>query len=125
MTGVLSSPNDFTARQAEDKAADSPASPTHAETRLIELKRGSTLKLEHAAGATVRLVDGEAWLSACRRGEGMRAGEPAVLNGRGTILIYALADSSLCLEGAEHCDIELRRRGEVASGASPVDDEQR
>jgi len=83
------------------------------ENRLIELKRGSTLKLEHAAGATLRLVHGEAWLTACRGGERMQAGEPAVLNGRGTILIYALADSSLRLEGVEHCEMELRRRGEV------------
>ena len=93
--------------------------------RFIELKRGSTLKLEHAAGATVRLVDGEAWLCACRRSERMRAGAPAMLNGRGTILIYALADSSLCLESVEHCDVELRRRGEVASAAPPVGDEGR
>ena len=124
MSGVLSSPNDFIARQAEDNAADSPASPRQAEIRVIELKRGSTLKLEHAAGARVRLVDGEAWLSACRRGKGMRAGEAAVLDGGGTILIYALADSSLSLEGVERCDIELRRRGEVAPGASPVDEER-
>jgi hypothetical protein len=110
MTEVSSSPNDI-ARQAE--------------IRLIELKRGSTLKLEHAAGATVCLVDGEAWVCACRRAERMRAGEHALLNGGGTILIYALADSSLCLEGVEHCDVELRRRGEVVSGASPVDDKGR
>jgi hypothetical protein len=110
MSGVFSSPDEFIAR--------------HAEIRLIELKRGSTLKLEHAAGVTVRLVNGEAWLSACRGGEGMRAGEPAVLNGRGTVLIYALADSSLCLEGMEQCDVELRRRGEVASGEAPADDAQ-
>jgi hypothetical protein len=77
MARVSSSPNDFIARQAD--------------VRLIELKRGSTLKLDHAAGATVRLVDGEAWVCACRRAERMRAGEPALLNGRGTILIYALA----------------------------------
>jgi len=101
MGGVLSSPDEFFAR--------------HAEIRFIELKRGSTLKLEHAASATVRLVEGEAWVSACRRAKRMRAGEPAMLNGRGTILIYALADSSLCLEGVERCDIELRRRGEVPS----------
>ena len=108
MTEVFSSPNEFIA--------------PHAEIRLIELKRGSTLRLEHAAGATLRLVEGEAWVCACRRAERMRAGEPAMLNGPGTILIYALADSSLCLEGLEHCDVELRRRGEVASSASPVDD---
>jgi hypothetical protein len=101
MGGVLSSPDEFFAR--------------HAEIRFIELKRGSTLRLEHASGATVRLVEGEAWVSACRRAKRMRAGEPAMLNGRGTILIYALADSSLCLEGVERCDIELRRRGEVPS----------
>ena len=83
------------------------------EIRLIELKRGSTLRLEHAAGATLRLVHGEAWLTACRRGQRIRPAEPAVLNGRGTILIYALADSSLRLEGVEHCEMELRRRGEV------------
>ena len=124
MTGVLSSPDEFVA-QPEGAAAGSHASPRHAEIRLIELKRGSTLKLEHAAGATVRLVDGEAWLSACRRAKRMRAGEPAVLNGCGTILIYALADSSLCLEGVERCDIELRRRGEIAPGGPPVDDERR
>jgi hypothetical protein len=108
MTEVSSLPNDCIARQAE--------------IRLIELKRGSTLKLEHAAGATLRLVNGEAWVCACRRSERMRAGEPAMLNGRGTILIYALADSSLSLEGMEHCDVEVRRRGEVASSGSPVDD---
>ena len=101
MRRVLSSPDDFVAR--------------HAATHFIELKRGSTLKLERSAGVTVRLVDGEAWLSACRRAKRLRAGEPAMLNGPGTILIYALADSSLRLEGVEHCDIELRRRGEVPS----------
>ena len=101
MDRIHSSPGEFIARQDA--------------THLIELKRGSTLRLEHAAGATVRLVEGEAWVSACRRAKRMRAGEPAMLNGRGTILIYALADSSLCLEGVERCDIELRRRGEVPS----------
>jgi hypothetical protein len=111
MTELFSPPNDFIARQAE--------------IRLIELKRGSTLKLEHAAGATLRLVNGEAWVCACRRAERMRAGEPAMLNGPGTILIYALADSSLCLEGVGPCDVELRRRGEVASSAPPVGDEGR
>ena len=111
MSGVLSSPDEFIAR--------------HGAIHSIELKRGSTLKLEHAAGATVRLVDGAAWLSASRRAKRRRAGEPAVLYGRGTILIYALADSSLCLEGVERCDIELRRRGEVASSGSPGDDERR
>jgi hypothetical protein len=109
--GVLSSPNELIAR--------------HDAVHLIELKRGSTLKLEHAAGASVRLVDGEAWLSACRRAERMRVGERAMLNGRGTILIYALADSWLSLEVVEHCGIELRRRGEVAPSAPPVDDERR
>ena len=99
MSGVLSSPDEFIPRPDE--------------IHFIELKRGSTLRLEQAAGATVRLVDGEAWLSACRRANRMRAGEPATLNGRGTILIYALADSSLRLEGVERCAIELRRRGEV------------
>lgn len=111
MTAVLSSPDDFIAR--------------HAEIRFIELKRGSTLKLEHAAGATMRLVDGAVWVSACRWGGRMRAGEPARLNGSGTILVHALADSSLCLEGVEHCDVELRRRGEVESSESPLDDGRR
>lgn len=103
MAGVLSSPNEFV------------------EIQSLELKRGSTLKLEHAAGASVRLIDGEAWLSTCRRGERMRRGEPAALNGRGTILIYALEDSSLSLEGVEHCEVELRRRGEVCPRGSPDD----
>ena len=111
MTDVFSPPTDLIAR--------------HAEIRFIELKRGSTLRLEHAAGATVRLVEGEALVSACHRGGRLRAGEPAMLNGPGTILIYALADSSLCLEGVEHCDVELRRRGEVACGAPPAGDEGR
>ena len=84
MDRIHSSPGEFIAR--------------HDATRLIELKRGSTLRLEHAAGATVRLVDGEAWLSGCCGG---------------TILIYAFTDSRLRLEGVEHCEMELRRRGEV------------
>jgi hypothetical protein len=48
-----------------------------------------------------------------------------MLNGRGTILIYALADSSLSLEGVEPCDVELRRRGEVAPSAPPAGGEGR
>jgi hypothetical protein len=85
----------------------------HDATHLIELKRGSTLRLEHAAGATLCLLHGEAWLTACRGGERLRPAALAVLNGRGTILVYALADSSLRLEGVAHCEMELRRRGEV------------
>ena len=84
MDRIPSSPGEFIAR--------------HDATHLIELKRGSTLRLENAAGATVRIVDGEAWLSGCCGG---------------TILIYAFADSSLRLEGVEHCKMELRCRGEV------------
>jgi hypothetical protein len=99
MGRVLSSPNEFIARQDA--------------IHLIELKRGSTLRLEHAAGATLRLVYGEAWLTACRGSERLRPAALAVLNGSGTILVYALADSSLRLEGVEHCEVELRRRGEV------------
>jgi hypothetical protein len=99
MGGVLSSPDEFFAR--------------HAEIRFIELKRGSTLRLEHAAGATLCLVHGEAWLTACRGGERLRPAALTVLNGRGTILVYALTDSSLRLEGVEHFEMELRRRGEV------------
>ena len=93
------SPDEFTAR--------------HDATHLIELKRGSTLRLEHAAGATLCLVHGEAWLTACRGGKRLRPAALAVLNGRGTVLVYALADSSLRLEGVEHFEMELRRRGEV------------
>jgi hypothetical protein len=55
----------------------------------IELRRGTTLKLECACLAAVRLVDGAS-------------------------LVYALEDASLSIEAAEGCSIELRRRGEVA-----------
>jgi hypothetical protein len=95
MATILASPNDFVAR--------------HSQIRFIELKRGSTLKLEHSAGATMRLVDDAAWVSGCRWHGPMRAGEPARLNGNGTILVHALADSSLCLEG-----VALRRRAAAA-----------
>lgn len=99
MDRIHSSPGEFIARQDA--------------THLIELKRGSTLRLEHAAGATLCLVHGEAWLTACRGGERLRPAALTVLNGRGTILVYALTDSSLRLEGVEHFEMELRRRGEV------------
>jgi hypothetical protein len=80
----------------------------------IELRRGTTLKLECACLATVRLVDGAAWLSASHLSLYMHAGKPIAVNGTGPTLVYALEDASLSIEAAEGCSIELRRRGEVA-----------
>lgn len=90
----------------------------------IELKRGSTLKLEHAAGATVRLADGQAWLSACDGSVRMRVGELTAVSGDGATLVHALEDASLCIEGGNGCRIEVRRRGEVAA-LPPLRDDER
>jgi hypothetical protein len=84
-------------------------------SRSIELGRGNTLKLEDPAGATVRLVDGSAWLSAHHSSHRMPAGKAIPVSGNGATLIYAFEHASLCLEASEHCSIELRRRGEVAA----------
>lgn len=89
----------------------------------IELKRGSTLKLEHAAGAAVRLADGQAWLSACDGSVFMRVGELTAVRGHGTTLIHALEDALLCVEPSNGCRIEMRRRGEVAAPPPAQDDD--
>lgn len=91
----------------------------------LELKRGSTLTLLYAAGATVHLVDGEAWLSGREHTHRMRAGERAAVEDAGTTLIHALEDASLRLEGLNGCRIEMRRRGEVAPCASAHADDER
>ena len=91
----------------------------------IELKRGSTLALKHATGATVRLDDGQAWFSAREGSHHMRPGEAAALSGAGTTLIHALEDASLRLEAGPGCRIEMRRRGEVAPCASAAADDER
>jgi L-asparaginase II len=101
------------------------ASLRRAGIRSIELKRGNTLKLEHAAGATARLVDGSAWLSTGHSSQRMRAGKAIPVSGSGTTLIYALEDASLCLEASELCGFELRRRGAVTALASSQRDDQR
>lgn len=90
----------------------------------IELKRGSTLTLEHAAGATVRLIEGAAWLSACEKSHRMRIGEVAAVRTAGTTLIHALEDASLRLEGLNGCRMEVRRRGEPAPCASVQADDE-
>jgi hypothetical protein len=80
----------------------------------IPLKRGDTLKLEQCAGATMHLAYGGAYLSDSHRTHCIREGETIPFSGKGTILIYALHDSSVRLDGPELCIMELRRRGEVA-----------
>jgi hypothetical protein len=80
----------------------------------IQLKRGDTLKLEHGAGATMHLAYGGAYLSDSRRTRCIGEGETVPFSDKGTILIYALQDSSVRLDGPELCSMELRRRGEVA-----------
>ena len=83
---------------------------------VVELRRGDALKLERATGATVRIVQGSAWLSTPGRpNHRMRAGELVrVVNG-GTTLIYALEDAAVRVDGPEQCAFELRRRGEVVA----------
>jgi len=91
----------------------------------IDLKRGSTLTLLHAAGAVVRIDDGQAWFSAREGSHRMRPGDSAALGAAGTTLIHALEDATLQLEGLNGCRIEMRRRGEVAPCASAAQDEER
>ena len=79
----------------------------------IDLKRGSTLEIEHAAGGRVRLNDGSAWLSARSSSHPMYRGEIVVVRGSDTTLVYALADVSLSVQLPEDCRMQVRRRGEV------------
>ena len=88
----------------------------------IELKRGTTLKLEHGAGATMRLAYGSAWLSTGRCTRHVRAGDTIPVSNSGSTLIYALEDASLRLASPELCRMERRRRGEVAPLTSPQSD---
>jgi hypothetical protein len=66
---------------------------------VTELRRGTTMKLEPARGTEVRVIAGNVWLTQHKDGADhmMGAGESIVLNGKGTTLIYAFADSSLRL----------------------------
>lgn len=91
----------------------------------IELKRGSTLTLEHAAGTTVHLLYGEAWLSGRERSHRMHPGQGTAVGATGTTLIHALMDASLRLDAANGCRIELRRRGAVAPCAAAHADDDR
>ena len=85
-----------------------------ASTHSIHLKRGDTLKLEQCADATMHLAYGAAYLSDSCRTRAVGEGEIIPFGGEGSILIYALQDSYVRLEGAELSSVELRRRGEVA-----------
>ena len=62
---------------------------------ITQLKRGDTMKLERGRGTEVRVVQGNVWLTQHndQRDHVMRSGERMVLNGEGTTLIYAFADS--------------------------------
>jgi hypothetical protein len=91
----------------------------------IELKRGSTLKLECPAPTTLRLLDGRAWLSAGEISLHLTEGRPISVNGQGATLVYALHDVSLGIETTAPCRIELRKRGAVAPLASSSADEER
>ena len=91
----------------------------------IDLKRGSTLTLLHAAGAVVRVDDGQAWFSAREGSHRMRPGDTAALGAAGTTLIHALEDATLQLQGLNGCRIEIRRRGDVAPRASDARDDER
>ena len=90
----------------------------------IELDRGSTLKLEHAAGASVLLVMGQAWFCARDGNERLRMGEVRAVGAVGATLIHALEHASLRLEAGNGCRIEVRRRGEVAA-LPPLHDDER
>ena len=70
--------------------------------QIKEIKRGSTLKMEGGAGTTVSVVNGSVWLTQYKDNADyvMRSGESARLNGEGTTLIYAFADSALRLAAA-------------------------
>lgn len=82
--------------------------------RVIELKRGGTIKLEGGRGIMVRAISGNVWLTQYKdtADHVMRAGNWMVLNGEGTTLISAFEDSSLRFvspDGARlPCNIELR-----------------
>ncbi len=90
---------------------------------VTELKRGSTMKLEQGRGTTVRVVDGNVWLTQHHDTTDyvMRVGDCAVLNGEGTTLIYAFKDSVLRFVVSERARIprkfELRSRGQIAVSA--------
>jgi hypothetical protein len=90
----------------------------------IDLRCGTTLKLECSALATVRLVEGRAWLSAGHVSLHMRPGKPIAVNGQGPTLIHALADASLSVETTQPLRLELRSRGEVTPLTSPKTDDQ-
>jgi hypothetical protein len=113
--------------QGKDQAMD--ASTQRARTlfsrtgvRTIEMARGNTLTLEDAAGATVCLVDGAAWLSGARWSHSMREGEPVPVGDGTTMLIYAFEQASIRLEAPAHCSVQLRKRGEVEGMAGQGDD---
>lgn len=90
---------------------------------IKELKRGSTLKLEDGRGTTVRVVDGNVWLTQHHDTADyvMRAGDGMVLSGAGTTLIHAFEDSSLRFVAPESVRItrkvELWVRGLIAVSA--------
>ena len=88
--------------------------------RPTELRRGSTLKLEGGAGTNVRVIAGNVWLTQYQdlADSVMRSGDSAMLNGKGTTLIYAFDHSWLAIVTPESAPVatrmELRLRGVVA-----------
>lgn len=66
---------------------------------VTQLKRGDTMTFKRGRGTEVQVVDGNVWLTQLRdhRDYVMHPGDRVVLNGKGTTLIYAFADSSLRL----------------------------
>jgi hypothetical protein len=90
----------------------------HMSYRSIELHRGTTLMLERAAGAVIRLIEGNAWLSGGRSSRRMKVGRAIVVTSNGATLIYAIEASSLVYKAPPTCIVELRRRGEVRPTAA-------
>lgn len=81
--------------------------------QTYELQRGSTLAVRGGEGLTVRVCGGKLWMTQPRdsRDYMLGQGDRAVLNGKGTALIYAFEPGSVTL--ARGARVELRRRGEV------------
>lgn len=83
----------------------------------IELRPGTTLKLERGRGTQVQVTGGSVWLT--QHGDArdyvMRDGDSLTLSGEGTTLISAFAPSSLhiatCERASEPRNVELQLPG--------------
>jgi hypothetical protein len=85
------------------------------EGRELGLRRGDSLWFNNAAGASVTLAEGEAWLSHPDDtwDWSLREGVAKAVRSDGSMMVYAFRASRILLVVPRTVEVRVRRRGQV------------